>query len=403
MLATILLLAQLVLPGPPSGPIQPQGMICLGECAGPVVWGPAERGRLVVACDMTSDTCSDGRKIATVRASPVPCETSPGVWEMVPEDTGCYSVRGLESWAATTTYLSYGAELDRSPWSSLRSGTIQTIADGYRITSAAGQTQVSGRIQVLGSQPDDGTVALSCIVRTDVPIDRLTLEAGTGVLRHISPMDTGGRWETVFVSGTVTAGSPRWVGIGPRNNDLSPASVDVRACWYTHTDTAGRACWGGEAPVTCDGDRHTVSTEGWPTESGEISLVYTPQGVGIGTWMYLAATTAIGEARPSGFYLYRISASGALVFGLRRGDTISAQATQGLEWENGRSYHVRVRWSPERAEIWRDGVLLRSWVPTVVPDSQPGTAVIGTHLSGTNPAQGSIRALTVRSYKEVSP
>src|SRR5690606_41228436 len=115
-----------------------------------------------------------------------------------------------------------------------------------------------------------------------------------------------------------------------------------RAGWCAHADSAGRAGWGGAAAARCEGDRHTVSTEGWPTESGEISLVYTPQGVGIGTWMYLAATTAIGEARPSGFYLYRISASGALVFGLRRGDTIAAQATQGLEWENGRSYSARV-------------------------------------------------------------
>src|SRR5690606_29619555 len=173
------------------------------ECAGPVVWGPAERGRLVVACDMTSDTCSDGRKITTTRATPVPCEVAPGVWKMVPEDTGCYSVRGLESWAPNTTYLSYGAELDRSPWAPLRSGTIEKLSDGYRITSAAGQSQPSGRIQVLSPQETEGPVTLSCVVRTQSPLDRLTLEAGSGVVRHMQALDTGGQWETVSVSGTV--------------------------------------------------------------------------------------------------------------------------------------------------------------------------------------------------------
>src|SRR5690606_38243896 len=183
-----LILAQIVQswPGLDSPRVQPGPTICVGECAGPVVWGPAERGRLVVACDMTSDTCSDGRKITTTRATPVPCEVAPGVWKMVPEDTGCYSVRGLESWAATTSYIAHGAELDRRPWGALRGGTIEALADGYRITSAAGESGVSGRIQVLSAQPEDGPVTLSCIVRTQQPIGRLTLEAGTGIARHFA-------------------------------------------------------------------------------------------------------------------------------------------------------------------------------------------------------------------------
>src|SRR5690606_9692762 len=136
-------------------------------------------------------------------------------------------------------------------WAPLRSGTIEKLSDGYRITSAAGQSQPSGRIQVLSSQETEGPVTLSCVVRTQRPLDRLTLEAGTGVVRHIQAFDTGGQWETVSVSGTVAAGANRWAGIAPRNADLTPAVVDVQFCWYTHTATPGRACWGGEAPVTC--------------------------------------------------------------------------------------------------------------------------------------------------------
>src|SRR5690606_41253421 len=97
-------------------------------------YGATERGRLVVACDMRSATCGDGRKIATQRATPVPCETSPGVWEMVGPDEGCYSVRGLESWASTTSYLSWGAELDRSPWGVVEGATLAKHDGFYRIS-----------------------------------------------------------------------------------------------------------------------------------------------------------------------------------------------------------------------------------------------------------------------------
>src|SRR5690606_2911026 len=89
---------------------------------------------LRLACDMRSATCSDGRKITTQRATPVPCETSPGVWEMVGPNEGCYSVRGLEAWASTTSYLSWGAELDRSPWGVVEGATLAKHDGFYRIS-----------------------------------------------------------------------------------------------------------------------------------------------------------------------------------------------------------------------------------------------------------------------------
>src|SRR5690606_29367358 len=116
-----------------------------------------------MTCDMRSDTCSDGRRITTVRATPVPCETSPGVWEMVPEDTGCYSVRGLESWAANTSYVSYGAELDRAGWGMENGSTIERLpGGGYRLTRGPGSSGISdGQFT-----PDDGTTyTLAAILR----------------------------------------------------------------------------------------------------------------------------------------------------------------------------------------------------------------------------------------------
>src|SRR5690606_37641780 len=159
------LLAQLVLPGPPSSPIQPPGMICAsGSCErGPMVYRTsASRSRLVVACDMRSDTCSDGRRITTTRSTPVPCEVSPGVWEMVPEDTGCYSVRGLESWAATTSYLNWGAELDRSPWRAADGATLAKKDGFYRITGTA----PNSRVFQGSALREAGVWTASCIMRT---------------------------------------------------------------------------------------------------------------------------------------------------------------------------------------------------------------------------------------------
>src|SRR5690606_32988610 len=113
-------------------------------------------------CDMRSDTCSDGRRITTVRATPVPCETSPGVWEMVPENTACISYRGLESWASTTSYLSYGAELDRSPWQAVDGATVQSLpTGGYRVTGIDGVSRIYQLIP-----PDAGTWTFACYADT---------------------------------------------------------------------------------------------------------------------------------------------------------------------------------------------------------------------------------------------
>lgn len=219
MMVVGLLLAQIVQswPGLDSPLVQPPGMICLGACAGPVVWGPAERGRLVVACDMRSDTCSDGRKIATERATPVPCETSPGGWEMVPEDTGCYSVRGLEAWAATTSYLAYGAELDNPAWIEAAGGTVEVLPDGYRIRPAPGSNN-SGVTQsgVAPISPGGETRTLACIVRTHRPA-YIRFWVGGSQSVSFPVVDTGGRWEVLSATREIpdTSGSSVRIGGGP--------------------------------------------------------------------------------------------------------------------------------------------------------------------------------------------
>ena len=394
MFVTILLLAQIVQSWPwlDSPLVQPGPTICVGECAGPVVWGPAERGRLVVTCDMTSDTCSDGRKITTTRATPVPCEVSPGVLEMVPEDTGCYSVRGLESWAANTSYLSWGAELDRSPWTVDAQASIAALPDGgYRVCHIDPAAGNHGLRQLLGgARPETLTVA--AIARANTAPSALI-----GAWSQFSTLTLPVSWNLVAVTKQTASGASGQTFFYPRPAGQGRC-IDLLATWLTHTDTPGRACWGGEAPVTCAADRHTISTEGWPTTEGEISMVVElnePLSEGRNAWLF--------DGRDAGDLMGvnpYIQPDGRLRF--RVAGTVYGSASPMLTWEVGRPYALRFLRKGGQTYIYRDGALVYSvatpdwaWVPS---------AHLGMNFSFTGPDVAiAIRSLTVRSYEEVSP
>jgi len=243
-------------------------------------------------------------------------------------------------------------------------------------------------MQILSAQPEEGPVTLSCIVRTQQPIGRLTLEAGTGIARHFAPFDTAGKWETVSVSGTVAAGANRWVAIGPRNTDLTPASVDVKACWLTHTSTPGRACWGGEAPVTCAADRHTISTEGWPTEAGEISVTFSPGPSD--THQYIIDGRAPGDTTGKTLLLVE-----RLQKRLRF-DIVPGQAVTGPILEVGRWYVTKIVVRDGRTRVLLDGV------EVINVEGTPQfalTATIGNRFEQDEPLNGSISSLRVRSFE----
>src|SRR5690606_17903463 len=84
---------------------------------------------------------------------------------------------------------------------------------------------------------------------------------------------TSAEWQRYSCSAEYT-GSAQSVYIYPRPGGQQ-LCIDILAAWLTKTSTPGRACWGGEAPVTCAADRHIVSTEGWPTEAGEVCVTVT--------------------------------------------------------------------------------------------------------------------------------
>lgn len=341
----------------------------------------SDRGRLVVACDMRSDTCSDGRKITTQRATPVPCETSPGVWEMVPEDTGCYSVRGLESWAQNTSYLSYGAELDRSPWGGLATAT----KDGanYRV---CGETGERFR-QQLASEAGGVVRTAACRVRagTSNSIRLLAADVSSGGVSYDYTLTS--EWQTVTATATIVAdGGIAGVRIHPAR--AGAGCIDVAGCWSVRGDIPGRPCWGGEAPVTCAADRHTISTEGWPSGDGEISVVFTEDVTADAD-----AVRIILDSRPGGTigFSVRVTTEGDL------GVTSGGSFVRGPALTPGVPYHARFTRTGSTLTVYLNGVkVLERELP---PWEWDTTATLGRHPTGSNIFNGSISSLRVRSFE----
>src|SRR5690606_23600823 len=121
-------------------------------------------------------------------------------------------------------------------------------------------------------------------------------------------------------------------------------------------------CWGGEAPVTCAADRHTISTEGWPTESGEIGLVFTLTNPPEGIHRYIIDGRATGDAERS---ILLVHPDGRL-----RLDFVAGTGSVfGPTLDVGHSYQARLRVAGGQASILLDGVTViaaegvLSWAP----------------------------------------
>src|SRR5690606_24460172 len=211
-----------------------------------------------------------------------------------------------ESWGSTTSYLSWGAELDRSPWGSIRGGTLERVSDGWRVSNDPAQAN-SGWFYMGGAADEGVTYTVACRVRAETPttLRVVPLDVTSGCPLH----QVGAEWATVSCTLTAEAGGRERAHIWPGVGQEGPASVIVAGCWLTRTSTPGRACWGGEAPVTCADDRHTIGTEGWPTESGEICITVALRE--IANWNTLIRNPVNGlrlEVRSSGtLYLANIT------------------------------------------------------------------------------------------------
>lgn len=344
-------------------------------------WQPIEVGEPLdwdIVFDMRTNVGSDGRKIITTRATPAQVEVAPGVWIEVPPNVGAYGIHGLESWAQNTSYLSWGAELDRFPtWR--ESGATLAKQDGfYRITGV----NSSSRVYQRPSSPEAGDWTLSCIMRTAASQNarlRIYQEGGSG--GGFCNLDSSDEFSTYSCTQTIT-GTPTQLSIHVYSGI---GHIDVQGCWVTKSDTPGRPVWGGEGPVTCDRDFHRIPSTGIPAEKGVIEwtmkLFRTPNG---GTSALRGILWEDGAGVPN-----RISLTDTGRIRLNPG-TGAAWHSPVLTWEERRNYNLRVELSPSSWRVYRDGVLVGSTTPTG-PFSWGSTARIGDLLDG------AISSLRIRS------
>lgn len=298
--------------------------------------------------------CSDGRTITTTRASAVPCETAPGVWTYAPAGTACVSVRGLESWGANTTLVPDGAQPD--DWTKATGITVEmSPSGGWRITrtSSGGFANVS--TDILGA---DSTRTSACILRnTNLPSLGVYRHNGTSPVCSVTP---GAEWGTFSCGGTVAAGWRQVAGVFLSDTGY----VDAIGCWGVEGSTPGRPCWAedGTAPFACEADVHTISTEGFPTDEGSITL---------------SVTWGEDEARQRGLIDgLTIETNGAL----KQGSVTSS----ALAWTVGQTYRVEMRRDGGTVSLHRDGVQVASgasaawtWGATATLGGNGATALNG--------------------------
>jgi len=223
----------------------------------------------------------------------------------------------------------------------------------------------------------------------------LALAQGPAVTRDLGSVQTGPRilGEPAFVfeldalSQDETS-RPGWPVTTTRASGatcIDGHSVGVNeAC----VSSVGLECFAAGVGGRTAGDLHTVPTDGWPTESGEIRLQYTPASPTADGEHYLLDTRGIGG---SGGLTVRRAMDDRIVV-LVNG--VGSVQTGILEW--GWTTEISVRWTSDTIVIRRDGLQVAS-SPLASPVQPHGAiAHIGTiRGGGAFWARGSIRLLRV--------
>lgn len=339
----------------------------------------------VFYCDFSSPVCSDGRVITTTRSTPVPCEKEEGIWLRAEVNEGCYNWRGeLESWRQNTSYLAYGAELDKSPWTSISGGVLEPLPDGWLVRRPEGAIHAAAWIQVRNAVAESETWTLSCIMRAGTN-DTPRLRLGSAATPE-KKFDVTESWGAYTFTGTVPQDAQPGVRIYPGNpNETIEASVGVKACWLAKASSPGRPCWDSEAPVTCGTDFHRMPSTLLPSTNGEISVSLTLHSPLRGDTALRGILWADGAPVPNRI---SIAEDGRI----RVYDGTNGFFTSAVTWEVGRKYHVRVVISPEQWRVYRDGVLIGS-SPSLGQIVWPASVRIADLLDG------SISYLSVRNYE----
>lgn len=343
-------------------------------------WQPIEVGEPLdwdIVFDMRTNVGSDGRLISTTRSSPAQLEIGPGVWIDIPSHVGGYGIHGLEAWDQNTSYLSWGAELDKDPWKTTSGAQIARVGSVWKLET--NQSGVQGVFQELTSLEAPETWTAACLLRADAP-----MQARLGVDRSLawSFINLSTEWKVYTHTLEMAVGKKPGVSIG--KNDPNTPAIYIAGCWLVKSSEPGRPVWGSEGPVTCAKDFHRIPSTGIPAEKGVIEwtmkLFRTPNG----TSSLRGILWEDGAGVPN-----RISLTNTGSIRLNPG-TGAAWHSPVLTWEERRNYNLRVELSPSSWRVYRDGVLVGSTTPTG-PFSWGSTARIGDLLNG------AISSLRIRS------
>lgn len=171
----------------------------------------------------------------------------------------------------------------------------------------------------------------------------------------------------------------------------------VRVCYagMHRTGAAGARAVPPITPITTAiaADSHTAPTTGWPTTSGEVSVVYTPNS-GSAPSVIQRLLDSRTTSTTQGLVLQR-STSNTVTLNVYGAAEVCAAATAALTWTAGVAKTIEARWSDATCEILVDGVSAATGVASGSPSSHDAAANLGASLTGVGQADGWLRSLCV--------
>lgn len=356
-----------------------------------------------MAADKGSDITFDRNSVAFAGAP-----DSSGYYHAFGPDMAAQAEDGVSVWgAATNNWTDF---CDASAWTDTGTPvvTTDTTAGPFSVYNGGAEADTIEDNSAIGREGKyvevaDATNAdftMSCFFKAGTHDDvRMVLTDETGGTTFGSactPTITSS-----FVRYSCTAEAPgtqtavrAYLLVGVDVSDTG--TIIVSGCQLEEASYAGRPCPTGGAAATCATDDLSVSTTGWPTSHGTVSLRYTPEvadGFGVarylieaadvtsGWWIDIGAGGATGE-----LIMYQKSAAGA-------GDYAFSDAKT---WTLGTTYEVSVSWTAAGVVTFeRDGASAGSDTLTDVADGIDSSGHVGTLTGSSGATFGSIADVKV--------
>lgn len=332
------------------------------------------------------------------------------------------SPNGIRSESAGTNLVFYSADFDNAAWTKSNSVvTANDTAGVFRTTTAeklANDTSntVHRVFKSVASLTVGATYTESVYAKAGTLswIGVHTLGSNSYATFNLS---TGAIGATVGGSSTITAMADGWYRVTMtfvatattefvdlhlgRTSDEAATTAYVGAGEYLYIEGAQFETGGtatsyvatGAASATRAADVHVVSSAGWPTTSGEVSLVYTPNSATAPSVANGLVDSRSG-AGTNGVLLYRETNNAVYFITYGATQTCSA-ASAAQTWPAGTDTTLEGRWTATTCEVLKDGVSVATGVASGTPASHDSTANIGSSYLGASQANGWIRSLCV--------